>query len=397
MAVTFTQTPTTPNGSQSTIIYGVDNLTAGSGIFQAKYLCDIRDGDTNELLVRLKQPANNDGYGVFEISDVLHDYMDYDSVWKITSPTASTNNNSRNFTIQFGEEYALTPAGATTTYPNQISDSLTIYPAVTDPIDGFNWDSGSYYNTFLSSHPQGMFMRTTDYGTISKMNITGAAVSSYTIIVFDEDSNVLANKTITNTVGIDSTSSSKLVHFPIGPANFKDDPVLNILSTDSWYYYLILTTPDRGSQIVLKLDTCSEKNGTRFAFINRLGVWDYWTASLTRTEQETYSQDTYEQTFVDFSTTNGLIPFDSSRRGETIYNKGIQTTLTAQTDWLDDDRANYLVELFQSPSVYVQYGDNFVPVIITNNTIQKRTNPRGQKLFSYKIEYRYANPRKSRR
>lgn len=394
MAVTFTQTPTTPNGSQSTIVYGVNNLVDAP---QAKYVCDIKDGDTNDLLVRIKQPANNSGYGVFEISDILHDYMDYDPVWKITSPTQSTNNNSRVFSIEFGEEFGTSLTSPLYVSASQITDTLTMYPAVTDPIDGFNWDSGSYYNTFLSKHPQGMFMRTTDYGTISKMNIAGAAVSSYTIIVFDEDSNVLANKTITNTVAVGSTSPSKLVHFPIGPANFKDDPVLNILSTDSWYYYLILTTPDKGQQIVLRLADCHPDNGTRFAFINKLGTWDYWTATLTRTEQQNYSQDTYEQTFVDFSTTDGTIPYQSERRGTTVYNKKIDTQLTAQTDWLDSERADYLYELFQSPSVYVQYGDEFVPVIITNSSAQRKTNPRGQKLFSYRIEYKYANPLKSRR
>lgn len=394
MAVTFTQTPTTPNGSQSTIVYGVNNLTT---LPQAKYVCDIRDGDSGDLLARLKQPANNNGFGVFEISDVLHDYMDYDEVWTTTTPVGSTNNNSRVFSIEFGEEFATSNTSPLFVSASQITDTLTMYPAVTDPIDGFNWDSGSYYNTFLSSHPLGMFMRPEDYGTISKMNITGAAISSMVIVVFDEDSNILASKTITNPISIGSSSSSKLVHFPIGPANFKNDPDLSILSTDNWYYYFVLTNPDRGAQIVLKLDTCSDQNGTRFAFINRLGVWDYWTASLTRTETENYTQDTYEQTFVDFSTTNGLIPADISRRGTTVYNKKIDTQLTAQTDWLNQERADYLIELFQSPSVYIQYGDGFIPVIITNTSVQRKTNPRGQKLFSYKIEYKYANPRKARR
>lgn len=397
MAVTFTQTPTTPNGSQSTIVYGVDGISQGEGIYQAKYVCDIRDNETNELLVRLKQPANNSGYGVFEISDVLHDYMEYDEIWTTTTVAKSVS-NVKDFKIEFGEEYALSEGGNPTVYPAQISDTLTIYPAVTDPIDGFNWDSGSYYNDFLSNSPQGLFVRPEDYGTLSKLNVTDGDISSYTIIVYDEDSNVLASKTLSNPYPASTaTADEKLIHLPIGPANFQDDATLNILSTDNWYYALILTTPDRGAQIMLKLDTCSGENGTRFAFINRQGVWDYWTASLTRTETENYSQDTYEQTFVDFSTTDGTVPYNSARRGTTVYNKKIDTTLTAQTDWLDTGQADYLMELFQSPSVYIQYGDGFIPVIVTNSSVDKKTNPRGQKLFSYKIEYKYANQRKARR
>ena len=84
-------------------------------------------------------------------------------------------------------------------------------------------------------------MRPEDYGTISKMNIPGAAITSYTIVVYDENNSVIANKTITNPIGISSAEESKLVHFPIGPANFKDDATLNILSTTDWSLELVVS------------------------------------------------------------------------------------------------------------------------------------------------------------
>ena len=55
------------------------------------------------------------------------------------------------------------------------------------------------------------------------------------------------------------------------------------------------------------------------------------------------------------------------------------------------------MELFESPSVYVQYGDGFIPVVINNTTVSKKTNPRGQKLFTYTIEYTLDNKKRSRR
>ena len=402
MAVSFTQQPSTPNGSQSTIIYGLQGLATAS---QAKYVCDVVDSDTSTQLVRIKQPANESGYGVFEISDILHDYMDYDETWTITSPVTSSNYNARTFSIQFGEEYGTSPSSSVTVYPNQVNQTIEMYPAVTDTIDGFNWPSASYDDKWLTSHPQGMYMRPEDYGTLSRMNIASNYVDSITIVVFDADSNPLAVKTITNPYPYTSytDSQSKLIHFPIGPANFKDDSILGFLSTGSaWDNYLIVTTPETETELVVNSNVytsgaCSGENGTRFAFINRQGVWDYWTASLTKTERESYQQDTYEQTFVDFSTENGLIPFNKSRRGTTIYNKAIQSNYSAQTDWLDKQNADYLVELFESPSVYVQYENGFISVIITNTQIDKKRNPRGQKLFTYRIEYTLANPKKSRR
>ena len=136
---------------------------------------------------------------------------------------------------------------------------------------------------------------------------------------------------------------------------------------------------------------------TRFAFINKLGTWDYYTANLTKTENQTYRQDTYEQEFVNYSTTDGSVSFDKARRGTTIYNKAIQKNFGAQTDWLTTEESEWLLELFQSPSVYIQYEGGFVPIIITNTAVEKKTNPRAQKLFTYRIQYQYANKPKSRR
>lgn len=391
MAVTFTQQPTTPNGTQSTIVYGLNNLSSQP---QAKYICDIVDNDTSTNLVRIKQPANNDGYGVFEISDILHDYIEWDEPWEITSITP-TSTNAKVFSIQFGEEYGTSTSSSVDVYPNQINQTLTTYPAVTDPIDGFNWDSGSYYSTFLSNSPQTLYARPSDYGTLSKMNITDALVSSVLITVYNSSNQVITSKSFTNTTSTGTQSFRQLINIPAGPANFQNDATLSILSGTDWAYYTITTSPNRGNKIVYRLDDCIEENGTRFAFINRLGVWDYYTAELTKTENESYAQDTYEEPYVNFSTSNGsILP---NRRGTTVYNKKITSTLGAQTNWLTTDEANWLSELFQSPNVYVQYNGGFIPVVITNTTMDKKTNPRGQKLFTYRFEYTFANPRKSRR
>jgi len=71
MAVSFIQQPTTPNGTQATIVYSLTGLSLEP---QAKYICDIYAQDSVSSLVRIKQPSNASNFGVFEISDVLHDY-----------------------------------------------------------------------------------------------------------------------------------------------------------------------------------------------------------------------------------------------------------------------------------------------------------------------------------
>ena len=58
--------------------------------------------------------------------------------------------------------------------------------------------------------------------------------------------------------------------------------------------------------------------------------------------------------------------------------------------------ADNLRELFFSTNVYVQDGTEFLPVVIENASVREKTNPRSQKLFTYTVNYRYANEERPR-
>jgi hypothetical protein len=396
MAVSFISTPTTPNGTQATIVYSLTGLSLEP---QAKYICDVKDETGTTQLVRIKQPSNESNFGVFEISDVLHDYTDWDEVWTTPTIVSSSNNNTKTFSIEFGEEFGTSPSSSLIVSESQVSQSLTVYPAVEELVSGLNWQSGSYYNDFLSNSPATQSVRLEDYGTLSHFNLEDSFVENYRVTIFDESNSILAQKFFTNTYsGSNDVEASRLVHYPYGPQNFINEVSLGpVFSNSNWSYYTVVANQNEGDRRFERLNSCIEENGTRFAFINKVGTWDYYTANLTKVETQTYNQDTFEQEFVNYSTSDGSVAFDKSRRGTTIYNKTIQKNFGAQTDWLTTEESEWLLELFQSPSVYVQYEGGFVPVIITNTTAERKSNPRGQKLFTYRINYQYANKPKSRR
>ena len=396
MAVSFIQQPTTPNGTQATIVYSLTGLALEP---QAKYICDVKDETGTTQLVRIKQPSNESNFGVFEISDVLHDYTDWDEVWTTPTIVSSSNNNTRTFSVEFGEEYGTSISSSLIVSASQVSQSLTVYPAVEELVAGLNWQSGSYFNDFLSNSPATQSVRLEDYGTLSHFNLSNSFVQSYRVTIFNESNSILAQKFFTDTYsGSNDNEGSKLVHYPTGPQNFINDATLgSVFNADNWSYYTVVANTNEGDRRFNKLNSCIAENGTRFGFINKVGTWDYYTAALTKTETQTYNQDTFEQEFVNYSTSDGSVAFDKARRGTTIYNKAIQKNFGAQTDWLTTEESDWLLELFQSPSVYVQYEGGFVPVIITNTTAERKTNPRGQKLFTHRINYQYANKPKSRR
>ena len=396
MAVSFISTPTTPNGTQATIVYSLTGLSLEP---QAKYICDVKDETGTTQLVRIKQPSNENNFGVFEISDVLHDYTDWDEVWTTPTIVSSSNDNTKTFSIEFGEEYGTSPSSSLIVSSSQVKNVITVYPAVEELVSGLNWQSGSYYNDFLSNSPATQSVRLEDYGTLSHFNLDDSFVESYRVTIFNENNSILAQKFFTDTYsGSNDVEAGKLVHYPYGPQNFINDASLGaVFSADNWSYYTVVANQNEGDRRFEKLSSCIAENGTRFAFINKVGTWDYYTANLTKTEVQTYNQDTFEQEFVNYSTSDGSVAFDKARRGTTIYNKTIQKNFGAQTDWLTTEESEWLLELFQSPSVYVQYEGGFVPVIITNTSAERKSNPRGQKLFTYRINYQYANKPKSRR
>jgi len=191
------------------------------------------------------------------------------------------------------------------------------------------------------------------------------------------------------------------------------------------------------------LKSCSGFKRRQFGWINEYGVYDYFTFTLAESITDDIERKDYKQTFVDFSTTTNTVDFDQSRRGDTqYYNKPTQK-YRVESDWLDQEDADYVRELFFSTNVVLldkvwQLGFsganedynfqneapnqdgafssfknqdypyqtsagniadiqiNEKPVIITNATITEKTNPRSQKLFRYSVEYQFANDLKPR-
>jgi len=402
MAITLLQQPTSPNGSGGDIIYVVSsNETAQP---QHKFLLDVKDGN-DVLLKRLKQPTNPSGYCVFEISQIIDDYMGYDEVWNTTTITSSSKSNIKDFKIYAGEEYGASISGSVTIYngnggvgdPAVGGGTKTFIPAVEERSEGFNWVFSDYTASYLTNSPLTQSVSTDEWGTLTHFNITGSNPTTITYTVRDSNNTILGTTSLTNTFST-SVESSKIIHIPVGPKNLSSLPTIgSILQGQTWNTLQVVSNTNLGTITYKRRDNCIPQNGTRFAFINKLGVWDYYTGTLTKTQTRSFNTNTYQQNFIDYSTNTPTITFNPSRRGETIYNKTIDAVFSSQTDWLTQSEADWLVELFESPSVLIQSDNYFLPVVITNQNIDMKTNPRGQKLFTYTIEYRLANKKKNRK
>jgi len=131
----------------------------------------------------------------------------------------------------------------------------------------------------------------------------------------------------------------------------------------------------------------------RFSWKNKYGVWDYYNFTLAESITDNIDRKSFKQSHVDFSAGTGSV--NTSRRGETQYYNKITKQYKVESNWLTQEEADVIKEMFFSTEVYLQpYGTGLqpmLPVVITNATITEKTNPRTQKLFRYSVEYQYAN------
>lgn len=135
--------------------------------------------------------------------------------------------------------------------------------------------------------------------------------------------------------------------------------------------------------------------GIRFAWKNEYGVYDFYTFDLQLDKRVNIARESYEQNFVNYSNTSTLGIFTGirQRRGMKNFYDKIEETWTANSDWLNQETANWLKELFYSANVfyYSTTYSSWLPITISSAEVVEKTNPRTQTMFQYQISLMPAN------
>lgn len=362
--ITVNAQPPYPNATYTHLLYTITSTQSGQPQYQ--YVMDVKQGGA--LLTRIRQYPNPQGAGVFDPSRILNDYIDYDQNWKTSTnilPVASV----QTFDILFGEEYGTSVSSSVTLYdgngspgnPNVSTSPAQVFGAVVDPNNGtsFNWQA----QDVLSNMPQtDQYITEDEYQTLSiyndgslttaQVNYNPGPVSTYNLV------------NGFNTI-------------PVGGKN------IGVTGWDT-----ITVSVDSQNYTLTKADNCNYER-LRFAFINKFGFWDYFGWNLPQRKTTAMTRQTITRPMVNYS--SQLSVYNPARRGKDNFNIQYNDVINVSTDWLDQQQAEWVSEMLESPSVFVQSGDNFLPVVITNGSYVHNTNKRSQKTFQYDITFEYAN------
>jgi len=448
MAITIQQSPTSPNMANADLIYVV---TGNSNQPQYQFVCDVQDANRT-VLQRIKQQPNPSSKGVFDVGQIVGAYLSSEQPWK-TAYFATGSNSAKAFWVAFGEEYGTSTSSSITLY-NGIATTagapaksgsapLIALDGLVEPNAGYwNWPSASYYTASaaptggpanfskqhgLSYAPTTQKIENGEYATIAWIDGNtsyGGSSSDYAqdvyyveFKVYNATGSVIQTITTyynTTTLGgwprannteewpdvFDADLPSwRLMYVGVGPANLSASG--NALNS-AWSYYTATAYAQESAGVedstayywqyrFNKQDPQCAFDGVRFTWKNEFGVWDYYTARLATNSRVSVQRNSYDQSFVDFSTSTNAVDYSSARRGTKQFQNMLDQTFNVTTDILSQAEADWLRELFFSANVYIQEGTNFYPVVIENAEVIEKTNRRSQKIFQYAFNYKYAN------
>jgi hypothetical protein len=448
MAILITQNPTIPNMANNTLLFTVTSSQSSQPQFQ--YVADLTYSGSNTVLQRIKQQPNPSSYGVFDFGQIISNYLESDNNWKSTPFTLATNVAKR-FQVKMGEEYASSISGSPLLYTGYgpsgnpaVTASAIPYlytiNGLVDPYDKVNWNfpSASYYTatsasaatTFSYQHaltnaPLSQSIQDGEYATISVINGNFDNSDAFAQDIFLLQINVY-NSAGSNIQNIDwfntttngggprttfsdswfdagtydaQTAGTQLLTIGVGPQNFDDAG--QTLNT-AWAYYDVKLlgqgddSLENNNGVYANLRYVKEGaqcgyDGVRFAWKNEFGVWDYYTFTLQNDKAFNIERQSFDQSFVPFNTSTTTAVYNKERRGTIQFYNKLTQTQTANSDWLTQQEADWLKELFFSANVFQQVGTDFFPIAITSANLVEKTNPRTQKVFQYQIEFKPAN------
>ena len=274
-----------------------------------------------------------------------------------------------------------------------------------------NWDSSEYLMSvssptttkFLLDGPREFDITINDRVWINNWMST----SSFSQVLVETDNGQFTTSQIyipsgqhfinQNKIGpVDIINNSADTFFPVtGSLPVVDDNTTFIKYTP---YYAYGSFPAVGETITLHIvDDCSKYDKIRFFYMDKLGSYLPLTFNRVSRQKNNVKRSNYSQNYGTYDSVADAWGYTTYDRGGTNYDMVITEGITCTSDWLTETMAGMVLDMLESPNVYIQNEDgDYIAINITTNSyeIKKRQN---DKLINYTLTFEYANKNKSQR
>ncbi len=368
------------------VLYETNNTTRNYTGFA--YLIDVKDGAT--LLGRLKVPPTTNGYGRFDLSGIMQSYISSNLGTLASSLTSVYGNTDsfKDFTLEFGWVHYNTGSATfdipqTVTFPDTTTgtsyDLLTFNSSLPryrrDVVNFYDWQYNNYYQKytenvgtrkFLTNSPNGgeelnpnnQKVMLTDEGYIySLLDFANDPIDQISIEEFNSSGLSIS----TTTLNVPSLSAFSHIAIPIAPASLNkvsasmiasgSQPIISA-SAASYKINLLNSSSLVSERFYYNIDSECRFETRRLEFLNSLGGFDYFNFTKVSRHTEQIERKFFQTTSNDLET-DGSINYSISNREKVQYYTKSMPKMKLTSDWIDYNTYNWLLELIESPEIYL--------------------------------------------
>ena len=429
-----------------------------------KFIFDIRfhiSTVPGPLDVRLRVSPGAVNIGNVNIREILEQHVSVDNHTHLQSPFPTFKGNSPSglmlnifsihfidkfatnfaslihFNVRVGEEYASSLTTPSAVYPDlkiftdnsvfngvvpnggqSVDRTLGHFGAHVNDANSFNQSiyGGPYVATntgtskFLTNGPTTQYIRDGDYGTFGILAgfINGVA-AKWDRVKFTFSNGTSVDRVASNANGgRDCSSDTDIVHarfmlqyIGIGPANNSIySSWINAYNASTSYTVALYDNTTRTSReytFIKQTDDCKGYETIRLCWLNRHGAWDYYNFTKKSFREVDIERDTTTRDDVQYQI--GLTRFNWNRNNR-VYQTRAKESITCNSDWVVDDEAIWLEELFTSPEVYIVGKENpfdagnnmdeqefgYLTPVILSSTKYERYTKANDKVAQYEVE-----------
>ena len=396
------------------LIFTVENRPAVADETKVKFCAEIHIGsnqpntaNSNNLVGVFKTTPNNAGVGMFDVRNVVENYVKADnlasdgSAYKTTTTSALnrhplhlidkfslSDNISRWLVIQFYVEYLDTDPtspdyNTVRKFGGTVQNSRMYlisngYIKHTDNLEETSGARGYYYDmgkfamasstigSFLSNAPTNQFANVNDYGTIAfTMNPTPLTGVYRAKFEFYDSSNVLLSQDAIifgdATGGFESysvDSKKQIIYLGCFPANLKGwSTFFNGIASQIEGGYITVEIQNSSSVALSQKYTinvnCPNTKGyesIRLCWLNQWGAWDYYTFTKKSSKSISTQGSTYQQLGGTWNERKYRV--DGYKGGTRSFRVNATEKISMNTGFVSEDDNVMFEELINSPEVY---------------------------------------------
>jgi hypothetical protein len=408
------------------LIFVVSNQTAVANETRVKFVAEVYIGTTvasvsptaNTPIGTFKTTPNNAGVGMFDLRNVVENYVKADnmaadgSAYKTTTTSDSVRhpvhlidkfslntNLCRYMRVRFSVEYLVGTTVEIDTNTQANSQGSIIFNGYVKHTDILNKSGNNFgYSTsqfglinatseFLTNAPTTQYANLEDYGTMSMFTSTTGLYAIF-IEYFNSAGNSIGSESINRNAVTGAwsnpwtaNSEKQILHFGCFPGNlqnwgsgFATYVAAGAIQGGSY----TIVAQDSGSNEISKTYTiklnCPNGKGyepIRLCWLNQWGAWDYYTFTQKSIKSTSTSGATYNQLAGTWN--ESLYRPDSYKGGKKAFRVNATEKITMNSDFVTEDEAVIFEELVNSPEVYLLKG--YVSGVETSSVLNQYVTP----------------------